>query len=390
MKDILLRGPSLTQSGYGVHCRQIAKWLFSKKDINVNCQALPWGDTPWIINFNSHNGLIEKIMKATADISERQRKYDLSLQLQLPNEWDNNLANFNVGITAGVETTSCNPEWVDHCNKMDMVIVPSKHAAESLSRTGQIKKPLVVVPESFCEEIENIDQEKIDSLPKFSTNFNFLVFGQITGDNPMNDRKNIFFTIKWLCEAFKDDKDVGIVIKTNVGRNTHIDKKRTTDIISAIVRECRKSDFPKIHILHGEMHESDVAALYRHPQIKALVSLTRGEGYGLPLLEAAASELPIVATGWSGHLDFLNHGKYINISYALKEIHSSRVDDRIFIKGAQWAEASEDDFKKKIIKFRNNSASPKEWAKELSTIIRKNYSQEAISKQYDELLKEFI
>ena len=389
MKKVIVRGPVLTQSGYGVHSRQLAKWCLSKNDWDVKFQALPWGDTPWIINPKSHDGLIERIMKNTVDMGSGQQ-YDISLQLQLPNEWDSSLAKKNIGITACVETDVCNPSWINCCNEMDAVVVPSVHSKGVFEKTGKVTKPLFVIPESFCEEIESFEQADVATLPEFSTNFNFLIFGQITGDNPLNDRKNIFFTIKWLLEAFKDDKDVGIVVKTNTGRNTFIDKKRTVELLQTVVKECRIGDFPKIHVLHGDMPEKNVAALYRHPQIKALVTLTRGEGFGLPILEAAASDLPVVATGWSGHTDFLGHGKYINISYSLKNIHKSRIDGKIFFPQSQWAEAHEDDFKKKILKFRNSSATPKEWAKELGKIVREKYSLSAIFSRYDETLKEFL
>ena len=120
-----------------------------------------------------------------------------------------------------------------------------------------------------------------------------------------------------------------------------------------------------------------------------MVTLTRGEGYGLPILEAAASGLPVIATGWSGHTDFLNHGKYTSVSYALKNIHPSRVDNKIFVQQSRWAEPNEDDFKKKIIKFRNGTSIPTEWAQSLSHVIRENYSLHAIFKKYDEALKEY-
>jgi len=390
MKKVLLRGPSLTQSGYGIHTRQVARWLLSKENIDVKFQALPWGDTQWLLDKNAHNGLVEKIMKGTTDV-KKDGKYDVSFQLQLPNEWDPGLANFNVGMTAGVETDVCNPDWIDACNKMNMVIVPSNHTMNSLKSSGKINVPIHVVAESFCDEILEEQQQKIaEKLPRFSTDFNFLIFGQITGDNPYNDRKNIFFTIKWLCDVFKDDKDVGIVLKTNMCRNTHIDKQRTNQLLKTLVKECRVGSFPKIHLIHGDLSDAEVSALYKHDQIKSLVTLTRGEGYGLPILEAAASGLPVIATNWSGHTDFLSHGKFIQISYALKQVHQTRVDKKIFMPHAKWAEASEDDFKKKVLKFRNGHAVPKEWALELSSVIKEKYSSKTIESHYDELTKEIL
>lgn len=392
MKRVVVRGPVLTQSGYGVHCRQIAEWLLSKPGLSVSFQALPWGDTPWILNKNEFGGLIDKITKNTVDIVvSPEQKFDVSFQLQLPNEWDPSIAKFNIGLSAVVETDICNPQWVDACNKMNLVIVPSSHSKSVLERSGKLEVPVIIIPEAFCSEIlEEPSQKVLSDAPKFSTDFNFLVFGQITGDNSLNDRKNIFLTIKWLCEVFRDDKDVGIVIKTNMGRNTLIDRNRTLQIMKTLVKECRKGEFPRIHLLHGEMSNSDVAALYKNKQIKALVSLTRGEGYGLPILEAAASELPVIATGWSGHLDFLNHGKFINISYNLKEVHQSRIDGKIFMPGSKWAEVIEEDFKKKVLKFRNSSSLPREWAVELSKNIKERYSASAIFKLYDEVAKDIL
>jgi len=160
--------------------------------------------------------------------------------------------------------------------------------------------------------------------------------------------------------------------------------------MKALVKECRKGDFPKIHLLHGDMTDEEVAALYRHEQIKALVALTRGEGYGLPILEAAASGLPVIATGWSGHLDFLNKGKFINVAYNLKNVHSSRVDNRIFLPHMKWAEIVEEDAKKKLTKFRASPSNPKEWAKELETVIKEKYSFTAICQAYNEVTKEVL
>jgi len=376
----------LTQSGYGVHCRQVARWLLNKENVDVKFNILPWGDTPWLIDENLYDGLIGKIMKKTVD---NNYKADVSLQLQLPNEWDPNAASYNVGITAGVETDRCNPDWIKACNLMDRLIVPSSHVLNCFKNTGGIEKPVSIIPESYVDQIDS-KKDDLPLLPNFSTNFNFLIFGQLTGNNPYNDRKNIFFTIKWICETFKDDADVGIIIKTNAGRNTKIDRNIIKGLLEGVLMECRKGPYPRVHLLHGDMNDSEVASLYQHPQVKAMVSLTRGEGFGLPILEAAASALPIIATDWSGHTDFMKLGKYIGVQYQLSEIHQTRVDDKIFIKGSRWAQASEEDFKKRLIKFRNSSSTPKEWAIELSEKIKNEYSFSSISKKYDDVLGDVI
>jgi len=385
MKKVIFRGPALTQSGYGVHSRQVAKWLLSRNDIDVKFLLTPWGDTPWILDGNKDDGLVSKIMARTVG---PDYKADVSVQLQLPNEWDPNLCKTNIGITASVETDVANVSWVSACNKMSCVVVPSAHALSSLQNAASLDVPTYVIPESFCEEI--ITTKKEIDLSDVQTPFNFLLFGQMTGNNPYNDRKNLLFTIKWLCEAFSKDEDVGIVIKTNSGRNTKIDRNIVLKNLQGLLKEIRKTEFPKFYLLHGDMSDEDVAAVYRNPKIKALVSLTRGEGYGLPILEAAASALPVIATNWSGHLEFMKHSKFISVDYELKEIHPSRVDDKIFMKNSKWAEAIESDFKKKILKFRSASSTPKEWAQEGSKKIIEQFRHSEISKIYDEKLSKYL
>jgi len=385
MKTVLLRGPSLTQSGYGVHARQLAKWLLSRPDLDVKFGTLPWGDTPWLIDAELHGGLVGQIMQRSVPFDT---KADVTVQLQLPNEWDPTLAPINIGITAGVETDRCNPEWVAACNKMTAVVVPSQHTKACLTNSGTVTRPLYVIPEAYSTAIS---EPPIDLALDFDTPFNFLVFGQLTGANAESDRKNIFYTIKWLCETFKDDAEVGIILKTNVGKNSLIDRGLTKNLLTGVINESRRGNkFPKAYLLHGDMTDGEVAALYKHPKVKALVTLTRGEGYGLPILEAAASGLPVIATGWSGHLDFMKHGKYVSIYYQLAEVHASRIDNKIFVKGARWANASEEDVKKRVLKFRQSPTIPKQWATELAPVLLEKYSLSAICKQYDAALKEYI
>jgi glycosyltransferase involved in cell wall biosynthesis len=382
-KRVLIRAPLLTVSGYGVHSRQIFKWLMGRSDFDVTVQVLKWGNTSWLVNPELEDGLIGKIMSKSSPPSG---VYDMSFQVQLPDEWDVSLAKFNVGITAAVETDKCNSEWADSVNKMDLVIVPSTHVKKTLEQSGDITTKIIVIHESFYDEIITEDKDHLGL--ELSTNFNFLIVGQLTGDNPGNDRKNIFNTLKWMCEIFKDDKDVGIILKTNHGKNTKIDRQLTKKLINSLVKEVRKGEYPKIHLIHGHLTPNEMSSIYKMKNTKCFVSLTRGEGFGLPLLESAACGLPIIATNWSGHLDFLRRGKFIPVNYVLSKIPEGRVDNRIFIKDTKWAEAIESDFKKKIQKFRVKSEIPTAWAKSLMETIRSEFSQDAICNTYDCVIDE--
>jgi glycosyltransferase involved in cell wall biosynthesis len=382
-KRVVIRAPLLSYSGYGTHSRQIFRWLLSRDDVEINTQIVPWGITSWMINPDFEDGMVQEIMTRSIP-PNADAKADITLQLQLPNEWDPNLGKTNVGISACVETDVCNPQWVECCNKMNRVVVPSEHTKGVLENSGNVNVPIAVIPESYYDIIANDDLPTLDF--DFSTDFNFLLLGQFTGNNPENDRKNIFYTVKWLCEAFVGDPDVGIVLKTNSGRNTTIDRVVTQQTLQQLLHEVRRGPYPRFHFLHGAMTPFEIASLYRHPTIKALVALTRGEGFGLPILEAAASGLPVIATNWSAHTEFLGKGRFIGVDYKLEKIHASRVDNSIFMEGAKWAQPKEDDAKQRLIKFRKSPSIPMEWAAELKEKLLVEYSQSAIEKTYNDNL----
>jgi len=383
----IIRAPLLSVSGYGVHSRQIFSYLDESSMFDVETQVVNWGNTPWLINSDLESGMIGRIMSMTQTSDQIA---DISFQVQLPDEWDPNMARINIGISAIVETDMCPPNWIEACNKMDAVIVPSEHAKSCLENSGNIEVDIYVIPEWFFEEISSGNLSKKFSEMNFDTNFNFLLLSQLTGQTPATDRKNIFYTIKWLCEAFHDDPDVGIVLKTNHGRGTTIDRQLTTDLVRKLISEVRKGQYPKIHLVHGNLYPDEIAGMYKNESIKALISLTRGEGFGLPLLEAAASDLPVIATNWSAHTEFLALGKFLKIGYDLIKIPPEKVDNRIFVDNSSWANPSEKDFKKKVKKFKSKSHEPKKWSIQLGERIRSEYSRKSICQIYDKVIGEII
>ena len=220
-KRVLLRAPLLTSSGYGVHSRQVFEFLYNRSDIELDVEVLNWGQTSWLVNPDLENGLVGKIMSCARGVKP---PYDYSFQVQLPDEWDTKLAKKNVGISAVVETDFCNPKWIEKCNDMDLVIVPSSFTKSVLERSGNVKKRVEVVPEWFNNEIlineENDLKEFANKKFNFYTPFNLMMIGQITGQDPWSDRKNIFFGIKWFFETFADRPDVGLILKTNSGKSS--------------------------------------------------------------------------------------------------------------------------------------------------------------------------
>jgi glycosyltransferase involved in cell wall biosynthesis len=167
---------------------------------------------------------------------------------------------------------------------------------------------------------------------------------------------------------------------------TTIDRQNSTKILSQLVYNTRKGSYPKVYLLHGNMTSREMAGLYSHPKVKALVNLARAEGFCLPALEAAAVGLPVITTNWSAQTEFLNKGKFIKVDYNLQPIHPTRVDGKIFVKDSKWAMPIEADAKRKLKKFYESPSIPEGWATELKTRIRQEYSQKAIEAIYSKTI----
>ena len=383
--NVIIKGPLLSITGYGVHARQVFSWALSK-GWNISCQVVPWGICTYYLDESQCDGLIGEVTKRTAPFPEGMTP-DLSIQIILPDEWDPSLAKNNIGITAGVETNICSPNWVQACNAMNHVIVPSTFTKEMFVNSGVNEQHISVVPEAYTCGIKETDEKAglVKSLDNLPTKFNFLMFGQLTGQDPDSDRKNTFYGLKWFAEAFKDDPDVGVVVKTNMGRLTAIDRHQTRGIFEALLREIKQGPYPKFYLAHGFMDENEIAGLYQSKNIKALLAPTRGEGWGLPILDAAVNGLPVIATNATGHMDFMKKVKFLTLDYDITDVPPQKIDGRIWIQGTKWAQVREQSFKKRIIKFRKSPDLPSEWAKSAAPQMSEEYSLSSVIKKYDEV-----
>lgn len=384
MKKVLLRAPLLTNSGYGVHSRQVFAWLHGRDDIDLTVECLSWGRTAWILDKDQENGMIRKIMDCSKPIEKGS--YDYTFQVQLPDEWDTSLGKVNIGVTALVETDRCTQAWVDACNKMDRVVLPSSFSLKVLRDSGMVTTRTHVIPEWFNMDI--LSKSKLANIGKderfeaIKTEFNILIIGTITSLKQEDDRKNLANTIKWACEEFSEDKDVGIILKVGFGKGSSVDKSLTRDHILNIVKGI--DNRPPVYLVHGNMKKEEIAGLVAHKKVKAYATCTRGEGYGLPLIEAAVAGVPIVATGWSGHLDFLEEDHFQSVDYDLVAIGDSKIDNRVFAPNSRWAEPLESSYKEGLRSVYNDYPSAKEKAKLMQKNIQFNFNNQAIKKTYDD------
>jgi glycosyltransferase involved in cell wall biosynthesis len=193
-----------------------------------------------------------------------------------------------------------------------------------------------------------------------------------------------------LSECLADKEGVGVVLKLNSGAATELDKQQVKRIVGDILREVRPAGqvWPKFTLVHGHLNDQEMIELYTHEKIKAMVSLTHGEGYGLPLLEQAVCAKPIIATNWSGHTEFLGKGKWLPVEHRLGTIHQTRVDNKIFMPDAQWAFPLEQAFKKRVLKFLESPELPTQWASDLAKKLIEEYSSESCFAKLSAVLPE--
>ena len=93
---------------------------------------------------------------------------------------------------------------------------------------------------------------------------------------------------------------------------------------------------PPIYLLHARLTEAELNQLYNHDKIVGLVSFTHGEGFGRPLLEATFAGLPVCASNWSGHLDFLPKEKCCLVDGTVSKVPDEVVWENIILEQSQW------------------------------------------------------
>ena len=396
-KKIIVRAPALTRTGYGEHSRFVLRCLREIEDkVDIYLLPVPWGQSNWIWENTEERQWIDQIIKKTAVYQQSGEGFDLSIQVTIPNEWEA-LAQTNIGVTAGIETTKVSPQWIQKVNSMDKVITISEHSKQAFLKTEyealdqRINQKVILKCNKDIEIVHYPVKEfdKVDLNLDLQTKFNFLTISQ------WGPRKNIGNTIVWFLEEFYDNPDVGLVVKTFMKGGSKIDRRMVKSHIKQLLRKYKDRKC-KIYFLHGDLTDQEMHSLYRDDTIHALISLSHGEGFGLPLFEAAYSGLPVVTTDWSGHVDFLykpvkdkkgnikNRAHFAKVDYDLQPVQKEAHWESVIQPDSMWAFAQQGSYKMKLREVVREYGRFKKQAKNLQKYILDNFTFEKQSKKFND------
>ena len=405
---LLFTAPVGTRSGYGAHSRDIARSLIAMDRFDIKIFPDRWGSTPQnALNKKAQNDI--EIIKRLLTSPNMERQPDIHIHCVVPNEFMT-LGKYNIGITAGIETTACPQNWIEGLNRMDLNIVPSNFSKEALEKTiydkidnntkqvlGSVKceKPIEVLFEGADTNIykkpKQISKELKKEFQKIPESFLFLYVGHWLSGSIGNDRKDTGMLVKLFLETFKNHKKKpALLMKTNSADFSVLDREEMMKRIRDIKNSIKGNDLPNIYLLHGDLTDDEINELYHHPRVKAHISLTHGEGFGRPLLEASLSEKPVIASNWSGHKDFLPEDKALMLPGNLTNVPPEAFPENIFVQGSKWfsvnypvaSNVTKDVFEN-YKKYVPN-------AKKLSYENRNKFSLNAMTKEFEKILDKYL
>jgi glycosyltransferase involved in cell wall biosynthesis len=351
--ELVFCGPVTTVSGYGSHARDLVLSLIDMDMFDVKIFPINWGETPMNALDESnkdHAKILERLVHTPITSPP-----DIWVQCTIPSEF-NPIGRYNIGITAGIETDICSPEWIDGCNRMNLVLVPSKHAKDVFLNTNYEKKdrqtnavmdilkinvPIEILHEGVRTDIYNksneLQKSVTDKLDTIKEDYVFLFVGHWLKGDFGEDRKDLSGLLYTFFDTFGDTENPpALLLKTSAGTFSISGRSLISDKINTIKKMLNKKSLPNVYLLYGDLTDEEMNTLYNHNKIKTFVSFTKGEGYGRPIAEFMSTGKPILVSNWSGHLDFVDSAKHTLLPGKLNKVHSSAVWDTIINDGSAW------------------------------------------------------
>tara|TARA_R110002020_G_scaffold99014_1_gene235292 strand:+ start:683 stop:1981 length:1299 start_codon:yes stop_codon:yes gene_type:complete len=399
--------PIDTYSGYGARSRDLVKSIIELDRYDVKILSQRWGNCSF--GFIEDNPEWKFLVKHI--IPQMTAQPDIWAQITVPNEFQP-VGKYNIGFTAGIESTICAAPWIEGMNRMDINIVSSEHSKHIFlnsrfdkvdPKTNQklgiteLTKPIEVLLEGAnldiykpIKESEFKELNLLNDINKIPEKFTFLSVGHWMNGDLGEDRKNFGVTVRSFYETFKNNKNPpALILKTCVVNNSYIDRRDIMRKLNTIRNTC-SGKLPNIYVLHGDFTNQEMNELYNHPKIKAMVSHTRGEGFGRPLLEFSLVNKPIICSGWSGQLDFLNNDFTLLLQGALTNIHPSAQVKDVLIPESQWFQPHATEIFKSYKDVYGNYKYWEEQAKRQGYFSRTNFSFKNMKDKISSILKNNI
>ena len=406
-KLMLICAPVSSRSGYGDHARDLVRAFLKLDKFNVKIFDVNWGQTP---RNALDNELDKNIIDCILSEPRMDSQPDVYVDIRIPNEFQT-WGKINIGITAGIETTSVSSNWIENANKMDLTIVPSEHSKNGFvnakyekmqqlpdgkqQKIGDLtlEKPIETLFEGVDENIfKPINNSSLDLVDDIKEDFCFLHVGLWGQGGYGEDRKDISKLVKVFYESFANKKEQpALILKTAGATFSILDREECLGKINKIKSKFPKDwNLPNIYLLHGSLSSEEMNKLYNHPKVKAFVSLTHGEGFGRPMLEASMVGLPVITTGWSGQMDFLSQTDSLLLGGELVQVPKSQQWKDIIIPEAQWFNVNETQTYKAMNYCFQNYDEVKEKALNLMKINRDKFTLDKMAEKLDEITTSLI
>ena len=406
-KLMLICAPVTSRSGYGDHARDLVRSFLKIDKFDIKIWDVNWGSTPR----NALDGELDKnIIDCLLSEPNLNQQPDVYVDIRIPNEFQQH-GKVNIGITAGIETNAVSNNWIENCNKMDLTIVPSEHSKEGFvkalyekmqqlpngeqQKVGELKleKPIEALFEGVDENIyKPIDNSSLDLVDGIKEDFAFLHVGLWGQGGFGEDRKDIAKLVKIFYESFANKKKKpALILKTAGATFSILDREECLTKIKQIKDKFPKDwELPNIYLLHGSLSTEEMNKLYNHPKVKAFVSLTHGEGFGRPMLEASMVGLPVITTAWSGQMDFLSQTDSMLLGGELVEVPKSQHWKDIIIPESQWFNVNETQAYKAMNYCFKNYDEVKNKAINLMKVNRDKFTLDKMTEKLDKIITPLI
>jgi hypothetical protein len=339
--------PINTYSGYGARSRDIVKAIIELDKYDVKIMPQRWGSTPQ--GFIKDNPEWEFLTKHLLNSPQLPAQPEIWMQITVPNEFQP-IGKYNIGCTAGIETTIAPAEWIEGCSRMNLILGSSEHTIKVLKeskfekRDQKTNQPVGHIEWTGDSEVifegANTDVYKpvksTFDLSNIKEEFAYLFVGHWMQGQLGEDRKNVGLLIKAFFETFKNkSKKPALILKTSTVGSSYMDRDELIKRIKMIKDSVKSTNLPNVYLLHGEFTDIEMNEIYNHSKVKAMINLTKGEGFGRPLLEFSLVNKPIITTNWSGHIDYLNPEFVTLLQGTMTKVHPSAANNMLLAE-AEW------------------------------------------------------